>query len=807
MKKTKILMTSLLCLLCACGRTGQDEAPLLDEGISWELAQYRKTTVSDVSYGLSLTIPEEKEVPIEASEEVRFSLTAPTDVILDFDETEDKIHEVSVNEAGDCKWRFTNGHIVIPERYTRVGENTISVSFTAGTKGLNRRDGYVYTLFVPAKAHTVFPCFDQPNLKARFSLDLDVPEGWQVAQNGPEVALPAGGRPSVQPGRKHCRFVLDTPIPTYLFAFAAGEFQYQTHEEDGYTIGAFYRETDPARIAQLPEIMHQVVFAMKWQASFTGVDYPFPKYDLVILPGFQFGGMEHVGATFYNDNTLFLPDNPTPDEQLRRTELIAHETSHMWFGDAVTMDWFNDVWTKEVFANYFAAEITEPLFPELNHELNFLRTYQGAAVSQDRTEGRTSIRQQLDNMNNAGLVYNNIIYNKAPVMMRKMVALMGKEAFREGIRLYVQRFMYGNATWDDLVGILDSVSAPDVDLRTFSKDWVDTPRWPHYTARTWDDERIGSEYGIFELTVAQADSLLDGGWQSVTDRTRRQALLMNLYENYLAGYAHLDDVRFLSFLIGRLSEETDPLTASTLISYMHEPIRPTYRDYWHFDRRLWQMAQTHPLPQVRTNLMRLLIGKAETPDVVDSLYATWQSAGNPLLSINDYNTLAYELSVRMPEKAAAIISTQKERNTNPDRRQQFEFVARAVVPSAASRDSLFASLSQAENRKIEPWTLSVLYYLNHPLRQAESVKYIRPALELLWDIQRTGDIFFPANWCNNLLAGHRSPEAYDEVDTFLYSHADMLPLLRNKVLSAAYFLNRSYPLELAARKAADPLPR
>ena len=130
--------------------------------------------------------------------------------------------------------------------------------------------------------------------------------------------------------------------------------------------------------------------------------YPFAKYDFVVLPGFQFGGMEHAGATFYNDTRLFLSANPTPDEILRRIELIAHETAHMWFGDAVTMKWFNDVWTKEVFANYFAAAITEPLFPEANHELNFLRTYKAAAMAQDRTEGRTAIRQSLDNMNNAG---------------------------------------------------------------------------------------------------------------------------------------------------------------------------------------------------------------------------------------------------------------------------------------------------------------------------------------------------------------------------------------------------------------------
>jgi aminopeptidase N len=167
--------------------------------------------------------------------------------------------------------------------------------------------------------------------------------------------------------------------------------------------------------------------------EFTGIPYPFAKYDFIILPGFQYGGMEHTGATLYNDTRMFLSKNPTPDEELGRAELIAHETAHMWFGDFVTMEWFNDVWTKEVFANYFAQRITEPMFPGINHRLNWLKSITTSALVEDRTQGGTSIRQPLDNMRNAGLVYNNIIYNKAPVMLEKLVELMGEEAFREGI--------------------------------------------------------------------------------------------------------------------------------------------------------------------------------------------------------------------------------------------------------------------------------------------------------------------------------------------------------------------------------------
>lgn len=793
------LETLLILFICVLGTMGQPR--LLDKGISWELAQHRKTTISRLHYHLQFAIPEDKNEAIEAKEAIYFELTAPTDIILDFNEEGEKIHKVmcaekaSRNEMGSkrepCKWKFINGHIVIPQEYTQTGRNCIEIEFTAGNQGLNRRDGYVYTLFVPDRAHTVFPCFDQPNMKATFDLELEVPQSWTAVSNGFEkkisdVKKRQGTRDKAKKGCKHMSFGIDTPIPTYLFAFAAGEFSYQTYEEGGMKIGTYHRETDTARIAQLPEIMHQVVFSMRWQEEFTTMKYPFPKYDLVILPGFQFGGMEHVGATFYNDNTIFLPANPTPDERLRRTELIAHETSHMWFGDAVTMNWFDDVWTKEVFANYFAAEITAPLFPDLNHELNWLKTYTAAAISQDRTEGRTSIRQPLDNMRFAGLIYNNIIYNKAPVMMRKMVDIMGKENFKRGIQKYVQKYRYDNATWDDLIAILDAET--DADLKSFSREWVDEAHWWHYKANSIDDPRIGKEYGYFELSPEQCKQLITT-WQDEKDGARRQALLMTLNENYLN--KKINDEEWQTALIECLKKETDPLTSLTLVGYMSEPLRATFQQGRHFDIDILALSSTHPLPAVRTQLLRLLISGARTPEVIEKLYQLWKENAHPLLSENDFITLSYELAIRMPEKADSILKEQRARLSNPDRIAQFDFISRAANPSQEGCDALFESLKQAENRRIEPWTLSALYYLNHPLREAQSIKYIRPALELLPEIQRTGDIFFPGNWCSNLLAGHRSIQAYDEVSTFLSDHPEMMQLMRNKVLQAMYYLKRA----------------
>lgn len=842
---------------------------LYDVGVSRELAEYRKSTLSNLRYQLRFCIPAERSEAVKGNEVLRFDLKQPREVILDFRADASSVLSVSVN-GKIVEYQFKDEHIIIPATATKTGRNQVAVQFVSGDQSLNRSNDYLYTLFVPDRARTAFPCFDQPDLKARYTLTLEVPDKWSAVSNT---------RVSQKSSDGSITFVESEPLPTYLFAFAAGVFSYQQHTSGSRTIGAYYRETDPRRIDQLPEIFRQIEFSLKWQEEFTGVKYPFAKYDIVILPGFQFGGMEHTGATFYNDNTIFLSANPTPDEMLARANLIAHETSHMWFGDYVTMRWFDDVWTKEVFANYFAAEITAPQFPEINHNLNRLKTYAQSAYSEDRTwttpltlangerilGGGTSIQQPLDNLRNAGLVYNNIIYNKAPLVMYKIVELMGHDAFRKGIREYVRKYAYGNATWDDLIAILDRQTP--VDLVAFSRSWVKEKGMPHirldYTDATtltieqhdpydrglrWPQSfdvtlHKGNADSVLHVTLNDADSyvrinvpagmegaqilpntdgrgyglfllsrdqlaLLRSNWQTITTGTARQAVLMNLHENYLVD--NIDTSAWIEMLVEALSHESDPLTASTICAYLREPILrmvelgnsayiastniDTFERMVGVEATLARLAETHPLPSVRTLLVRLLMHVGLTPDTGRWLYRLWDRADNPMLSERDYMALSYELAIRRPEYADDILSRQRERLTEPadgsapnhDRIREFDFVSRAAAPYRHRLDALFEEMLTPEGRRIEPWAASCIAYLNHPLRERRSVGYILPALNVLEDVQRTGDIFFPATWCRALLGEHTSPEARAVVKEYLETHPDQLPLLRNKVLNGAY---------------------
>ena len=150
----------------------------------------------------------------------------------------------------------------------------------------------------------------------------------------------------------------------------------------------FHRETDAEKVARNREDIFDLhAVALEWLEEYTEIAYPFGKFDFVLIPPFQYGGMEHPGSIFYRQSGLMLDESATQAQYLGRASLIAHETTHMWFGDLVTMNWFDDVWTKEVFANFMAAKIVHPSFPEVNHDLRFFLAHHDTAYGVDRTAG------------------------------------------------------------------------------------------------------------------------------------------------------------------------------------------------------------------------------------------------------------------------------------------------------------------------------------------------------------------------------------------------------------------------------------
>ena len=817
MKRFSIFATLILMLLTSC----TEQSTRYDAGISRDLATWRKATIEGLKYNIDIDL-----VNNIGSVDISLSLTQSEEIVVDFRATEN-ILDVKLN-GSDVKHRIFNEHIIIAENEVKAGDNVVSIAFKVDNQSLNRNEEFLYTLLVPDRARTLFPCFDQPDMKASYTLSLTIPEEWVAVSNTTISSEEVNSATAT----KRVSFAPTEPLSTYLFSFVAGKLYKSTYDDGTHTFNAYYRETDPKRLAQLDTIFSEVKSSLEWLEDYTGITYPFAKYDIIILPGFQYGGMEHTGATLYNDRQMFLSDNPTLDERLRRTQLIAHETAHMWFGDYVTMCWFDDVWTKEVFANYFAARMAEPLYSDINHRLNRLKTYTTSALREDRTLGSNSIRQELDNMHNAGLIYGQIIYNKAPIVMDKLVELMGEEAFQSGIRDYLHTYAYGNATWPELIAILDRYT--EEDLATFSDVWVHQKGMPHIAVEVSDSEIIFSQSDpynrgtlwtqsfssrviyadgkveVIDITMRESEHIVTYSGKIVAilpnscgrgyglfipdsnsrewimaniatldDDLLRESLIITLHECYQHDIISAE--QWLQFILNHVAVEPNYLIASTMNDYLAGVMIEVGKQ--DAESHLWSIICKLNNPSLSRRLTMTLAHVMTSNHSIERLYTLWESQSNPQLDEQEYTTLAYELALRLPKQRDHILTTQRSRITNPDRIAQFDYISRATTADAAEREALFAwLLSDAKNRRPEPWAATMLGYLCHHTRQAESFGYIYKGLEALKEIQRTGDIFFPSNWLKALLGGHHSDEAKQEVERFLENNPDYPDLLKNKIL-------------------------
>jgi aminopeptidase N len=850
----------LLLLMSHAGSVRAQTAAAPEPGLTEGLARHRAHTISDLHYDLSLRIPADAAAAIDGELTIRLSLSdASRPLVLDFDPAEPRVAAVT-SGGRPVAFELVNGHIVIPSSALRTGANELDIRFTAGDGSLNRNPDFLYTLFVPDRASNAFPSFDQPDLKAVYRLTLDVPADWAAVSNGVEQEVVQGG------GRKRITFAATKPLSTYLFSFAGGRFEIETAVRDGRTMRMFHRESDAEKLARSRDTIFDLhATALRWLEDYTGIAYPFGKFDFVLVPSFQYGGMEHPGAILYNAGRMLLEPAPTQNERLGRASLIAHETAHMWFGDLVTMQWFDDVWMKEVFANFMAAKIVNPSFPDIDHELRFLLAHHPAAYGVDRTAGTHAIRQQLDNLNEAGSLYGAIIYQKAPVVMRQLEVIVGEDPFRDGLREYLRDYSYGNATWRDLVAILDRRTPQDLSL--WSRVWVEESGRPRIHAELdIADGRIRSlslrqmdPTGSGRVWPQRVDVLLawpdssrtvpivsdspvvhvDVAGMSVDDIARLPAPRYVLPDGRGLGYAHfvLDDAT-RRFLLDSLASVPAPVVRGSATLALHDAmlagevtpaallqslmsavavereqlLTARYLGtitgvFWRFlppaaradiaprlEQLLWRGLDNAADASTKASWFAALRDVALTEMSVARLHAVWARTdsvpGLPLAE-RDYTALALELALREMPQWREILEQQLDRIDNPDRRARFAFIMPALSAETAVRDSFFNSLADVRNRSHEPWVLDGLAALNHPLRAAHAQRYIRPALELLPEIQRTGDIFFPRGWAGALLGGHASSEAAAAVRVFLEETPGLAPRLRGIVLQAADELFRA----------------
>ncbi len=838
------LLSSVIIVLALVGCEDKPAQKEIVAGTSRELAIERYTNIRNVRYDLNLAVPSGKSDSIKGEITIAFELKENTSALqLDFDAPASNIKEIAINNKPTPP-HWESEHIIVDAKNLHEGTNNVRIKFIAGEKALNRNEDYLYALFVPARASTCFPVFDQPDMKAIYKLKLDVPADWQAMSNGSIVGETTSGV------RKQVVFNETKPTSTYQFAFTTGKFRVATDIESGMKM--FYRETDSVKVAaNIKKIFELHRQSLAWLKEYTGIDYPYEKFEFALMPAFQFGGMEHPGNIYYRESSLFLEPTASVNDELRRAGLVAHETAHMWFGNLVTMKWFNDVWLKEVFANFMAGKIVNPSFPQINHELRFLMSHYPAAYDVDRTAGSHPVQQELDNLKNAGSVYGAIIYQKAPVTMRNLESLMGEENFKEGLREYLRMYAYGNATWDELIAVMKRHTPQD--LEVWNTAWIKSKGMPEISFRVKDEKRLqvtvnndtlgrvwpqffnyyvqsndlesriltyvgkdrpgivpvpdtsnvrvipnirGTGYGYFTTDGKSVKDMLERV-NTFSDPVERASIWMNIWEYLLHG--QIEPRVVLSKIIETIPKEKNPL----LLEYLTDK---TGRIFWQFllaeqrntvstllDKTLFDRIESEKDVSLKRILFNCYRNVATTPIAINNLKQFWQdeNASGFKLSERDRIQLVFELAIRNAAGHEELLKAQLEKTTNPDRIAEIQFITPAVSANESDRDKFFQSLKSQENRTHEPWVLDAQRYLNHPLRAETSMKYLRESLELLEEMQRTGDIFFPKGWLDATLGEYQSKEAAEVVRTYLKNHGDLRKDLKNKLLQSSDLLFRA----------------
>ncbi len=839
---------------------------LMAPGVSRELAQHRAGQLRDVSYDLQLDLTARDSARGEVT--IRFERRRPGDVILDF--RGPWLGAVRANGRPVQAAEWNGAHLRLPAASLRNGPNEIRVRFTAAIapsgasiiRFTDATDGsdYLYTLLVPADANQLFPCFDQPDLKARFTLSLTTPPDWTALSNAPLV------RADSNAGTRTHRFASTKPISTYLMAFAAGPWAAITpqHDERFGEITLYVRASRAAEV-ESDSIVALNVRALHWLEEYFDRPYPFGKLDMLLAPAFPFGGMEHPGAIFYNEDRMIFRERPTLNQLISRKALIYHEVAHQWFGDLVTMEWFDDLWLKEGFATYMAAKMQEAFEPGTDAWKTFHLRNKPPAYAVDATAGTTPVWQELDNLDQAKSAYGPIVYNKAPSVLKQLEYLVGEDAFRRGVQDFLRRHAFANANWRDLLAAIGGAAERSLDewgtryilqpgmpvleqrveLRNGTierlvlqqrpaRELAANAIWPMRTrvvlwyqnappvelavelegGATEVAEAVGAAAPAFvyanagdhayALVLPDSHSVawLEYGVGTVPDDFLRAMLWGSMWD--LVREARLAPARYIEMALRGLPAETDEQIASMILARL---VRAT-RAYLSHEQRQQVIATVETMLRAGAEDEARPYGLRKPH--LDALIALAERAPTlaALDSLLDATHAAGE-PLRGPTRWSIV--TMLLARDAPSARQRLAeevsrdttpdgrrraFVANAAAPVSAVKQEYFQRYLTDEALN-EDWATASLEAFHAPGHQALTLEFLLPALDTLPWIQRNRRIFFLGSWLSAFIGTRDDPEALAMVHQFLRETGGHAEDLRLKVLQATDELERTVAIRRA----------
>ncbi|MFI7599037.1 aminopeptidase N [Actinoplanes sp. NPDC049681] len=357
-----------------------------------------------------------------------------------------------------------------------AAENTLVVDadyfFSASGQGLQRsedpvdKEVYLYSQFETADAQRVYAAFDQPDLKSVFTWHATVPGHWKVVSNMPvESTVPA------EAGAKTVHFGQSPRMSTYITAICAGPYHEVRDSHDGIELGVFCRAS-MARYLDADDLFLVTKQGFDFFHEQFGIRYPLPKYDQLWVPDFNAGAMENFGCVTHAEAHYIFRSQVTDYEYEQRANTILHELAHMWFGDLVTMRWWNDLWLNESFAEWASHWCNTSATRFTDAWSTFLSVRKAWGYRQDQLSSTHPVYCEMPDLEAVEVNFDGITYAKGASVIKQLVAYVGLDSFLAGLRAYFQRHAWGNATFDDLLTELETASGRE--LRKFAAQWLET---------------------------------------------------------------------------------------------------------------------------------------------------------------------------------------------------------------------------------------------------------------------------------------------------------------------------------------------
>jgi len=431
-------------------------------------AQRLPESIRPEHYTLTLT-PDLKNATFTGSEKIDVLVQQPVDSItlnaveIKFESVKTQINgktvKAEVTEDKEKEQVTFNFHRTLP-----AGRLTLEIEYTGILNGQLRgfylsktaTRSYAVTQFEPTDARRAFPSFDEPAFKATFDVTLVVDKGDNAISNTNVVS----DTPGPIEGEHTVRFATTPKMSTYLVAFLIGDFQCTSGESDGVPIRGC---ATPDKVELTKFAVKAAEFVLHYYDNYFGIKYPMPKLDMIAIPDFEAGAMENFGAITYRETDMLIDEKTASIAAKKRAALVvAHEMAHQWFGDMVTMQWWNNVWLNEGFATWMESKAVAVWRPEWNIPQN---------VAQDLNDtlnvdaGRTTrtIRAKADTRDEINEMFDDISYGKAGAVLSMVENYLGEETFRKGVHNYLAAHIYGNATAEDFWNAQTEASHKPVD--------------------------------------------------------------------------------------------------------------------------------------------------------------------------------------------------------------------------------------------------------------------------------------------------------------------------------------------------------